>query len=1472
MQTDFSQFCRRGAALVLGVALALGAAAWTAAQDASPDVSVSPSSDAVTSTPTPTPVPRQTIYIDDADDLLTLAHNCTLDTWSSDKTVIFRADVSLANTAFRSIPIFSGELDGGGHTVSGLTLSDSDYPCAFIGIVQAGAVVKNLTVSGTVSPSGDAEAVGGIVGINYGTVSFCTFSGTVNGKSSTGGIAGINGMTGTLVCCKSSGGVFGQHATGGVVGVNLGMVNSCQSACYVNIDSVDPTLSQTELQVDLTQSIARFASTDSLNPATDTGGIAGANNGTLRDCTNSGTIGYAHIGYNVGGVAGRSSGYVIACRNTGAVYGRKDVGGVVGQMEPYLDASLSVDLLAQLDAELSELSDLIDKTIDDADGSVQTVTSRMNHMADYMAAAADAVGNMRAYANILSSVLGAGSVSGSVSGEVTVPSVSADGAGETAGDAHVSVDVPSSGEVGGSTSASGEVDVGGTSGSAQGEGSSSAQGSLTASSQISINASQHKLSAALSGMTSQLRLLNGEMSGASTTLSDDVRAVNDQADKVADTAMALFSASNDGTGALLTDTSDENVAAVTFGKVTACFNSGGVYGDIDVGGVAGAMAIEYELDPEDDVSSTLSAGVQGSYALKAILQNCANSGDCTAKRDCVGSVCGRMDLGLILFSNGFGTIASENGDYVGGIVGYSASTVRSCLSKRSLSGRKHVGGVIGSGVAADETRAGSVTQSCYALVQISDSSQYVGAISGSDQGTFTENYFVSDRLAGLGMVSYTGRAAPISYEALGDAVTLPLELRSFTLRFIADDAVVSAVAFRYGDSFDETVFPAIPEKDGYYAVWDATSLQDLRFDTTVTAVYAPYLSALAADDTRASGRPILLAEGAFYEDDRVTLSAEAKTPQSFCMLSASVRDTAEQYFSCFARGERPAASICREIVEQWQIELPDDGQTTHVLRYLSPNESAENLTVFCRQDGTWNEIESKAVGSYLTFSVDGSHAEIAVLSTMQVWWMWLAAAAIVLLPLLLLVQGIKKAKRRKQKQHAAAPAAPDKAPVLQKKKKRVAPLLWTLVCLLVALCAAAFLVYRYTDLGTGLDAMRLLRKFSAEDALSMTLTVHAEADGVPFDTEAQIERVTVDGKQISCITRQGVTLYYDDDAVYLENGRGYRAHGLYPDTSQLIARALDVYNNAEISRTTDGTVTRYTVSAEGDNAKRLLALLLPAYADSLSTVRDMTVELVQRDGVLSALRFAGSITTGDNGTTVSVDATLAIASFSSDAMVPQDVLDAMQAGSADDTELFETVFRLLTAFSELRTRETLCASMRLQADCGPLLLDTTCTYRKTVCDGTTLQSIQAHGITVYFTADAACLADGSVASDAALADTKCAALLELAYQAVLDGDCTFEEANGTVTYTLSQNAEQLRDAATAIAPDTAQDDLRLTDGTVQIVWANGIIESIRFQIDGKMQIVLSETAISLSAALTFPAQTTDEEATVPAAVRAALVQ
>lgn len=228
-------------------------------------------------------------------------------------------------------------------------------------------MVKNLAVRGDITPSGTQTQVGGIAGTNAGTIDNCAFSGIVMGGDYVGGIAGQN--AGTVLNCTNK------------AAVNTAVSEEDLSSGLEDVESTIYTLLKRE---DVKENAV----------TTDTGGVAGYSNGILQSCTNLGAVGYPHVGYNVGGIAGRQNGYMASCVNRGKVQGRKDVGGIVGQMAPDITLQFSSNGLEELQTELNGLHNLIDATLDDAQSASDTVSGRITRISGYADAARDSAHNM----------------------------------------------------------------------------------------------------------------------------------------------------------------------------------------------------------------------------------------------------------------------------------------------------------------------------------------------------------------------------------------------------------------------------------------------------------------------------------------------------------------------------------------------------------------------------------------------------------------------------------------------------------------------------------------------------------------------------------------------------------------------------------------------------------------------------------------------------------------------------------------------------------------------------------------------------------------------------------------------------------------------------------------------------------------------------------------------------------------------
>lgn len=1438
-----------------------------------------------------------TIYIKTREDFVELAEHCTLDTWSQGKTVLLQANLSLAGVELATVPTFGGTFDGQGHTISDLEITRSMSPSGLFGVLQEHAVVKDLKVNGSVAPDGDSSNVGGIAGENYGRIVGCTFTGDVTGEENVGGIAGINALTGQVLDCSVSGSVVGEKMTGGVVGRNLGTMGKCENNSYVNTVSADLTVNPGDIDISFSLSLdlSKLASMDTSTAASDTGGIAGYSSGILADCVNRAPVGYPHVGYNVGGVAGRSCGYLHHCENSGDVFGRKDVGGIAGQLEPYIAQNLTESTLDKLENQLEELDAMITTALDDANAGVGSVTSRLNKIANYMDSAAGAARNIKTYGSVKSTVSGDGKASGSGGVTVTPPKAEAGGSSESSGDANVSVS-PGGGSAGGGTSSSVEIQAGLSEGSVKGENSGSASGNVSATTQIQVTTSLSGLSSAISGMAGQMRLLNGEISGTSGTMTDDIKAIQTQISTISDTAMELYM--GDGEEDVLIDSSEIDIELVTLGKASDCRNAGSVSGDINVGGITGAMAMEYELDPEDDIASNLDGAQRKKYEIKAIIHECVNSGSIVSKRDCAGGVCGRMDLGLIAQSEGYGSVTSESGDYVGGIAGLASSTIRHSFAKCTLSGGKYVGGIVGSGVKEDLSGDSSTVAGCYSMVSVDSAREFAGAISGSDTGDFVENYFVSDTLAGINYRSYTGRAEPISYAdlleiceeaeeaeeaeaedsddkdgeedaeeeaaetAAARPVSIPDAFRQLTLTFVADGQTVKSVPFQYGASFDESVYPELPEKEGYYVHWDKTELKNLHFDTVITAVYTPYVTALSNTDTRADGRPIFFIEGRFDDEVSAEITPLPNTPDDFDALPTGWVDFLAKSFT--------SARVSREIVEQWEISIPDDGSEKHTVRYLAPDEDTKHLDIYVKQAGGWSKVKAEPIGSYLTFSVEGQAVEVAAISTMSVWWVWLIAAILLLLVLFQVIRKTRKLIRAKKPASGEAPegagntAAPSRA-ASKGRKPWVRPLLIVLAVLLVIGGIAAALLL--PNMLSGVKAYDLLKQYGEQRELTMELTVDAELDGQDIGLSALVDRTDVEGHQVTSVAQEERRLYYCDGAVFLENGNAYEMSGAFPDCSLLLGQAIELYRHVDIDEEDGG----YTITAEGEDARAILELLLPTAAELLSDANALQLELVTEEEEASEIRFSGSGALGDEAKTpFRLSASLKLDPPDQDRIqIPEIVREKILSGEYEAVDTITgDLIRMANAWLKLNQAEALEAEISLKASCGPVALDDSLDFYRWNSDGTLISSIRKYGYALYFTDSAICDKDGNVVLASEAPTVEAAKLLDIAYQACLNGDMDCTESEGSYLYTLSLDEEGMEAVAHAIAPETEGMDILFDTGSIQLVLSDGAMRSITISCGGSVQVVLSSAEVALEAELTFAQGAVEAE--IPEAVKTAL--
>ena len=126
---------------------------------------------------------------------------------------------------------YKGTFDGGGHTITGLTVTTNDEDVGLFGRLNRAGTVKNVVMEGIQITSNQINggSIGGVVGFSWGTIENCSVSGSVSGTVYVGGVVGTQ-WVGSITGCSSSATVKGMVNVGGVVGQING--NIPLTACY----------------------------------------------------------------------------------------------------------------------------------------------------------------------------------------------------------------------------------------------------------------------------------------------------------------------------------------------------------------------------------------------------------------------------------------------------------------------------------------------------------------------------------------------------------------------------------------------------------------------------------------------------------------------------------------------------------------------------------------------------------------------------------------------------------------------------------------------------------------------------------------------------------------------------------------------------------------------------------------------------------------------------------------------------------------------------------------------------------------------------------------------------------------------------------------------------------------------------------------------------------------------------------------
>ncbi|MBR4474858.1 MAG: InlB B-repeat-containing protein [Oscillospiraceae bacterium] len=1364
---------------------------------------------------------KDVLHIRTVDDLLAFAENCSLDTWSDRLPVVLDNDLSLSGVDFWAVPIFNGCFDGRDHTIYDVTITDAMAPCGFFLELGLNATVKNLNVVGNVLPGGENNMTGGLVGLNRGCLLNCSFSGTVAGTAETGGIAGRNEATGIISGCRSTATVSGMNVTGGVAGHNLGAIVGCESKSFVNISSVDPALNIQTLDTSSILNFIQSISSDTVGVTTDTGGIAGFNEGFIETCISRETVGYQHLGYNVGGIAGRSDGYISTCLNEAEVYGRRDVGGILGQAEPYIELRESNSIVAGLSYRVYALRRSIEAAANDAEvlgddiaGELSSLSLYVNPLEAALLAfdiydpTPEALENIReALRNMVSGV----------SGELESMGASVD-----EGSSVLSDDL---------TSISDNLNA--------------LSGTAIQSAELISSSRGNAVLEDISVSEAESELTLGKVSGC--TNRGEIRGDNNVGGIVG--CMSIENRLDPESDLTNTDflTRRQNRYRIV---VAECLNDGPVTAKKEcAGGIAGKTDIGYLTRSVAYSSVTVE---DGAYA---------------------GGICGLL----------YGTVGScvakcslTGSRYVGGIVGNGwtpsdpedrSSLVTNCYTLVEILDRPQFSGAVSGG------GEGSYTENFFVP------SGYAGLNRLSIQGQAEPVLF--SVFASLNGLPEESKHFTLRFLVEGELVKeVPFEYGASFTKSVFPEVPTKDGAYAVWDRTDLTDLRFDTVVNATYRRSETALKSDLKREDgravgyvvgqfqqgdTLTAEILP-IADTAIENFRLSWRQAAIKQlrSMIHGDPDYDIPVAVLEHAVFRFPDDGTGLHTLRYLS--PNGETGNIRVYQKMNGRWEQLKP-----TVFGSYLSvlTTETEPELCLVQTMQSWWillwvigaivvlillilflraisKKRKSRKNAPPASPTGEGDDAEPDEVS---------AAAA------------PSSDTRREQSPDRSDPSAAslpegDGAAAPERGKKRSRrPLLIVLIVLLVILVLALAVLLPSGRLQAGITGLRVLRDFYDQEA-DIDTEIRLVLGEETLSLDSTVHRLHEKDRVVACADQYGIPLYISGGDIYLENGRAFRILNQTLDRKDLLRLAFEAFRHGSLNVSREGDTTRMTTELGSGAISKTLRGLLSEEIDGILTVSRLSLSLAVTDGSLSefVLESDGMLTDGKN---FEIAVSLRPQPLSERPDIPQAVWDAINSGTRSPELLTDDFLALLAAWIRCDNAPRASADVTVNVEAPLLNLNETYAYFRENVDGTDIHAVSSRLFSVYFTDSAACTANGTPLGDADSRLKNSAALIAVARELCLDGSFSCEKIGSGRVYTLTVPAESMEGIVTRVLPELSGLHLRYTDCVLTVTVRDDALSAIELRAGATLKVVARELDAGAGVIVRF---TEPEEHSIPARV------
>lgn len=436
------------------------------------------------------------------------------------------------------------------------------------------------------------------------------------------------------------------------------------------------------------------------------------------------------------------------------------------------------------------------------------------------------------------------------------------------------------------------------------------------------------------------------------------------------------------------DTSRNDKVQDTIGKIATCMNYGKVSGTTAVGGIAGMLAVENNVN-QDAVDVNGDASINGEGEIRLVVRDCKNFGTISANKNYAGGIAGHMVVGAIFDCKNIGNMDTLNANYIGGIAGSCETVIFDSISKSIIAGGNYVGGIAG--------YAAEVTGS-YAFVDMLAYKEFAGTVLGSTkelpgegEDKITNNaYFVNGTdIGGIDGVSYEGATNRMSLEEFLAIEDLDDMYKEVHVSFVADGQPETVMTVGVGKTIKYESIPTVSvaetniydwvlrkpvayeilgmgEEEEVIYVSDAR-LSNILFDQTYEASYERKYMVAQGEERTEDNKSVVLAIGAFEKNTKVSLKD--------VLANESVVQS-------------------KSVFENWEVIISNRGIEKLHYRIPEGKESGKLVLYVKNTTGLWEEREFTVEGSFMIFDFTAEDSGFA-LAEKFVLSPWMVVALIV---------------------------------------------------------------------------------------------------------------------------------------------------------------------------------------------------------------------------------------------------------------------------------------------------------------------------------------------------------------------------------------------------------------------------------------------------------------------------------------------